>query len=219
MPGGPLGKVRRPRAHAIGRVARPPTRGPVIALRRSQLHVRIPAETARTEMKGSGTTPAAGLPSFTLVEGITMKRITALLLLFSAAACAGPLGTEPISPSDAALAATTQAKPITVVGVETIDGNCASGITVRVTGQNLSGKSRYLNLVLRRFDGSVLPVAQTAISAGSKKSIVWTTYWSSEAISPAVGSKFNGTAVAWVGDASNVALHDSGVRFIGPTAC
>lgn len=147
-----------------------------------------------------------------------MKNIPAALLLISVAACSGPLGVEPIGPADPLLSVTTQARPVASLVIERISGDCASGITVRVTGENLSPKSRFGNQWLNKTDLTSLGPAQVPLGTGNKKSVEWTTFWPSATINPATGGKFNGYARGVVTDAWTGWVHETGVTFIGP-AC
>jgi hypothetical protein len=145
-----------------------------------------------------------------------MKKIPAALLLISVAACSGPLGVEPIGPADAVLSVTAQAKPVPSLVIETISGDCASGITVRVRGENLSARSRFGNQWLNKTDLTAVGPAQVALGTGNKKSVEWTTFWPSATINPATGAKFNGYASGIVTDAWTGWLHNTGPTLIGP---
>lgn len=144
-----------------------------------------------------------------------MKRIPALLLLSAIAACAAPLGTEPTSPSDAALGVSTQLKPAPGLVIERVSGDCASGITVRVTGTNLSARSRYGHHLLSRTDNTGWFGTPVELGTGNKKSVVWEEFWPSSIINPAEGAKFKGWAQAWVTDAWTGFLHETPSTFIG----
>ena len=147
-----------------------------------------------------------------------MKTIPAALLLFSVAACAGPLGTEPASAPDAALGASAQAKPAASLVIERVSGDCTTGITVRVIGQNLSARSRFGHHYLQKTDNTGFYADAVALGSGNKKSVEWTLFWPAETINPASGPKFKGWAQAWVTDAWTGWLHQTGLTFIGP-AC
>ena len=147
-----------------------------------------------------------------------MKRIPALLLLVSVAACASPLGTEPTSPADAALGVTAQLKPAPSLVIERIGGDCTTGITVRVTGQNLSARSRFGNHSLNKTDLTGFIADPVELGTGNKKSVVWETFWPAATINPGTGAKFTGYATAWVTDAWTGWLHQTAPTFIGP-AC
>ena len=147
-----------------------------------------------------------------------MKKISASLLLISVAACSGPLGVEPIGTADPVLNVTTQAKPTPSLVIERISGDCASGITVRVVGENLSAKSRFGNQWLNKTDLTSWGPAQVSLGTGNKKSVEWTTFWPSATINPATGAKFNGYAKGVVTDAWTGWVHETPVTFIGP-AC
>lgn len=146
-----------------------------------------------------------------------MKTIPAILLVLSVAACASPLGTEPTSPPDAPLGASTQAKAVPSLVIETVSGDCASGITVRVTGWNIPARARFGGQALNKTDYTNIPEVVVDLGKGWKKSIQWTTFWPAAAINPATGAKFNGTAQAYVTDAWGVWLEQTSA-FIGP-AC
>jgi hypothetical protein len=170
--------------------------------------------------------PRAGLdqpdgphtPFVPFLQEITMKKIPAALLLISIAACSSPLDVAPNGPADAALSITNQAKPVTSLVIELVSGDCASGITVRVRGENLSAKSRFGNQWLDNNNLTSFGPAQVALGTGSKKSVEWTTFWPSATINPAAGPKFNGYARGVVTDAWTGWLYDTGPTPIGP-AC
>ena len=144
-----------------------------------------------------------------------MKRITASWLLLAAAACGSPLDTEPTAQPDE-LGAAAYGKTASLV-VEKISGDCTSGITVRVTGQNLSARSRFGYVALTKTDNTLFPTAELALGTGSKKSVEWTTFWPAEMINPASGPKFKGSASAWVTDAWTGLLYQTNA-YIAP-AC
>lgn len=144
-----------------------------------------------------------------------MKRITAFWLLLAAAACGSSLGTEPMAPPEALSAASGKAEASLVI--EQISGDCASGITVRVSGQNLSPKARFGYVMLKKTGQTGTAIVEVALSNGSKKSVEWTTFWPAEVINPAEGAKFTGTASAWVTHAWGGWLHQT-TSSIGP-AC
>lgn len=146
-----------------------------------------------------------------------MKWIPAALLLISVAACSSPLGTEPTGPADAALAITTQAKPVSSLVIEKIGGDCTSGITVRVVGENLSPKSRFGHQWLNMTDFYSISATVT-LPKGAKKSVEWTEFWPAETINPPTGGKFNGWAKAVITDAWTGWEHETPNTFIGP-AC
>lgn len=145
-----------------------------------------------------------------------MKRITASGLLLAAAACGSPLDTEPNAASEA-LGAAAYGKPVAGLVIEKISGDCTSGITVRVTGQNLQARSRFAHLVLTKSDNTGFPEAEIALGNGSKKSVEWTTFWPAEMINPSSGAKFKGSASAWVTDAWTGLLYQTNA-YIAP-AC
>lgn len=145
-----------------------------------------------------------------------MKRIVASWLLLAAAACGSPLDTEPTVPQDG-LGAAAYGKTASLV-VEKISGDCTSGITVRVTGQNLSPRSRFLHVSLHKTDYTHFPAAELALGGGSKKLVEWTTFWPAEMINPSSGAKFSGNASAWVTDAWTGFLHQVNATIIAP-AC
>jgi hypothetical protein len=147
-----------------------------------------------------------------------MRKIPAALFLISVAACSSPVGVDPIGPADVALNVTTQAKPTPSLVIETISGDCASGITVRVRGENLSARSRFGNQWLNKTDLTSFGPAQVDLGKGNKKIVEWTTFWSAATINPATGAKFNGYARGVVTDAWTGWLHDTGPTLIGP-AC
>ena len=147
-----------------------------------------------------------------------MRKILAGLLSISVAACSDPLGTEPTGQGYPALSVTTQAKPVLSLVIELVDGDCTSGITVRVTGQNLSARSRFGNQWLNMTNLTSIGPAEVALGKGSKKSVQWTTFWPSAAINPATGGKFNGYANGIVTDAWTGIVHETGPVLIGP-AC
>jgi hypothetical protein len=139
-------------------------------------------------------------PVIPILVEITMKKIHASWLLLAAAACGSPLGTEPAAQPNASSAA-ANLKPATSLVIEKISGDCASGITVRVTGQNLSARSRFGYLALTKTDNTLFPEAAIELGSGKKKSVEWTTLWPAEMINPSSGAKFKGSASAWVTDA------------------
>lgn len=147
-----------------------------------------------------------------------MRKIRAVMLLISVAACSRELGVEPLSPADVALSVSAQLKPVPNLVIEKISGDCASGITVRVRGENLSARSRFGNQYLSKSDLTGLGPIQVALGSGNKKSVEWTSFWSSATINPTSGAKFNGYARGVVTDAWTGWLHDTGPVFIGP-AC
>jgi hypothetical protein len=147
-----------------------------------------------------------------------MKTFAAALLLISVSACSSPMGVERGAPGDLALNVTSQMKPVPTLVIERISGDCTSGITVRVTGTNLSARSRFGNQWLNLTDLTGLGPEQVALGTGNKKSVEWTTFWSASMINPATGAKFNGYARGVVTDAWTGWLHDTGPTFIGP-AC
>jgi hypothetical protein len=128
------------------------------------------------------------------------------------------MGVERGAPGDLALNVTSQMKPVPTLVIERISGDCTSGITVRVTGTNLSARSRFGNQWLNLTDLTGLGPEQVALGTGNKKSVEWTTFWSASMINPATGAKFNGYARGVVTDAWTGWLHDTGPTFIGP-AC
>jgi hypothetical protein len=144
-----------------------------------------------------------------------MKPIPAVLLVLSVAACASPMGTEPTSPAEGALGASAQLKPATSLVIERISGDCATGLTVRITGQNLSARSRFGHHLLSKTDLTGFFATPVELGNGNKKSVVWETFWPAATINPATGAKFNGYASAWVTDAWTGFLHETGSTFIG----
>jgi hypothetical protein len=147
-----------------------------------------------------------------------MKTITAALLLTTTLACSNPVDVKRIPQSNPASNVTIQAKPTPSLVIEKISGDCATGITVRVTGTNLSARSRFGNQWLNLTDLTSLGPAQVALGTGSKKSVEWTTFWPASVINPATGAKFNGYARGVVTDSWTGWLHQTSVTFIGP-AC
>ena len=147
-----------------------------------------------------------------------MNKMSASLLLISVVACSGPLGVEPIGQADPLLNITTQGKAVPNLVIEKISGDCASGITVWVHGENLSPRSRFGSQWLNKTDLTSLGPAQVALGNGNKKSVSWTTFWPSATINPATGGKFNGYANGVVTDAYTGIVHETGPVFIGP-AC
>lgn len=147
-----------------------------------------------------------------------MKKIAAALLLVSVAACSNELGVEPIGPTDVASNITAQLKPVPSLVIEKVSGDCASGITVRVRGENLSAKSRFGNQWLSTTDLQSFGPEQVALGAGNKKSVEWTTFWPSATINPATGGKFNGYAKGVVTDQWTGWVHETPLTFIG-SAC
>jgi hypothetical protein len=145
-----------------------------------------------------------------------MRWMPAALLLISVTACSSPVGMEPTGPADAALGVTTQAKPAASLIIEKVSGDCESGITVRVHGENLSPKSRFGHHLLRKSDLTGFFAEPVALGNGNKKSVEWTTFWPAETINPSTGAKFTGYASAWVTDAWTGWLHETGYTFIGP---
>jgi hypothetical protein len=143
-----------------------------------------------------------------------MKRITAVLLLFTVAACSSPLGTEPIGPSDA-VGASTQAKPVTNLAVELLSGDCSSGITVGITGQNLSPKARLLELWIWTNDNSGFKAFSASLGAKSRKNLDITVVVPAAAINPAAGPKFTGEVSVIVTDANTGWVHNI-TEMIGP---
>ena len=154
----------------------------------------------------------------TLLKEIIMRRILGVLLLSSVAACADPLTVEPIGSGEPMLGATTQANPNTSLVIETISGDCASGITVRVRGQNLSPKSRFGQQWLDLTNLTSLGPAEVALGRGPKKSVEWTVFWPAATINPSTGAKFNGYARGVVTDAYTGIVLQTAPTFIGP-AC
>lgn len=147
-----------------------------------------------------------------------MRTIPATLLLISVAACSSPLDVAPNLTSDAALSITTQAKPITSLVIELVSGDCATGMTVRVRGQNLSAKSRFGSQWLNMTDLTSIGPAEVELGKGVKKSVEWTTFWPAAMLNPATGGKFKGYAQGIVTDAYTGILHTTGPTLIGP-AC
>lgn len=162
--------------------------------------------------------PPAHIPFVPNLKEITMRTLPAALLLMSVAACSSPLDVAPIGPADAAMSVTTQAKLAPSLVIELVSGDCTSGITVRVRGQNLSARSRFGNQWLSKTDLTGVGPVQVALGTGPKKSVEWTTFWPASMINPATGAKFNGYAQGVVTDAWTGWLHDSGRTFIG-SAC
>lgn len=146
-----------------------------------------------------------------------MRLMLAGLLSIALAACSDPVGVGTAGLEDPAMTVATQAKPVVSLVIETISGDCASGITVRVTGQNLSAKSRFGNQWLHMSDLTSVGPAQVELGKGSKKSVEWTVFWPSTTISPASGGRFNGWAEAVVTDNWTGWVHQSPPTFIGPT--
>jgi hypothetical protein len=147
-----------------------------------------------------------------------MKTITTALLLTAVLACSNPLDVKRIPQSNPASNVTTQAKPTPSLVIEKISGDCATGITVRVTGTNLSARSRFGNQWLNLNNLTSLGPAEVALGSGSKKSVEWTTFWPASMINPASGAKFNGYAKGVVTDSWTGWLHQTNLTFIGP-AC
>ena len=147
-----------------------------------------------------------------------MKTISAALLLIAVAACSGPLGVEPIGPSDPVSTVTTQSKPVPSLVIEKVSGDCATGITVRVRGENLSAKSRFGNQWISKTDNTGVGPVQVELGNGSKKTVEWTTFWPSATINPATGAKFNGYATGVVTDAWTGWLYNTGPVLIS-AAC
>lgn len=143
-----------------------------------------------------------------------MRRLLTGLLSVSVAACSDPVGVEPADP---AMNVTTQLKPVASLVIETIDGDCASGITVRVRGENLSPRSRFGNQWLNLTTLTSLGPAQVELGKGNKKTVEWTVFWPSGAINPATGGKFTGYAKGVVTDAYTGWVHETPHTFIGPT--
>ena len=146
-----------------------------------------------------------------------MKKIIAALLLISVAACSNELGVGPIGPADVASNVTAQARPVPSLVIEKVSGDCASGITVRVTGENLSPKSRFGNQWLSTTDLQALGPAQVSLGTGNKKIVEWTTFWPSAMINPATGGKFNGYARGVVTDAWTGWVHATALTLISPS--
>ena len=148
-----------------------------------------------------------------------MNRTTpTTLFLLAVAACTSPLGTDPVGPTDGASGITAAARPVPSLVIEKISGDCASGITVRVTGQNLSARSRFGYQWLGKTDLTGFPAVGVELGNGNKKSVQWTTFWPAETINPATGAKFSGKAAAYVTDAWTGWLHETGQVTIAP-AC
>ena len=100
-----------------------------------------------------------------------MRTLPATLLLISVAACSSPLDVARNPTSDAALSITAQAKPITSLVIELVSGDCATGMTVRVRGQNLSAKSRFGSQWLNMTDLTSIGPAEVELGKGVKKSV------------------------------------------------
>ena len=145
-----------------------------------------------------------------------MKKIPAALFLISVAACSSPVSVDKVASPDVLMNVTTQAKPVSSLVIETISGDCASGITVRVRGEHLSARSRFGNQWLNKTDLTSLGPAQVALGTGNKKIVEWTTFWPASTINPATGAKFNGYARGVVTDAWTGWIHDTGPTLIGP---
>lgn len=147
-----------------------------------------------------------------------MRKISAALLLISAVACSSESAVAPTSPADVALNITSQAKPVASLVIEKVSGDCATGITVRVRGENLSAKSRFgLQWLSTTALGGFGP-EQVSLGTGNKKSVEWSTFWPAATINPATGAKFNGYAKGVVTDAWTGWVHETPVTFIG-SAC
>jgi hypothetical protein len=116
------------------------------------------------------------------------------------------------------MSVTTQAKAAPSLVIELVNGDCTSGITVRVRGENLSARSRFGNQWLNKTDLTSVGPAQVALGTGNKKSVQWTTFWPAAMINPATGAKFTGYATGVVTDAWTGILHNTGPTLIGP-AC
>jgi hypothetical protein len=147
-----------------------------------------------------------------------MKTIAAALILLSVSACSSPLEVAPVRPTEPTLNVTTQAKPVPNLVIEILSGDCTTGITVQVRGENLSPKSRFGVQFLNKSDLTGFPPAQVALGTGNKKTVSWTTFWPSSMINPSTGAKFTGTARGVVTDAWTGWVHDTGPVSIGP-AC
>jgi hypothetical protein len=152
------------------------------------------------------------------LKEITMKKIPAVLLLISVAACSSPLSVDKVASPDVLMNVTTQAKPASTLVIEKISGDCATGITVRVTGVNIAARARFGNQWLDKTDLTAVGPEQVQLGNGSKKTVEWTTFWPASTINPATGAKFNGYARGVVTDAWTGWLHDTGPTLIGP-AC
>jgi hypothetical protein len=147
-----------------------------------------------------------------------MKTVAAALLLISVLACSSPIGVERVAQGDLALNVSAQMKPVASLVIEKVSGDCTSGITVKVTGTNLSARSRFGNQWLSLTNLMGLGPQQVALGSGNKKSVEWTSFWPASMINPATGAKFNGYARGVVTDNWTGWLHDTGPTFIGP-AC
>ena len=145
-----------------------------------------------------------------------MRKTFAALFLMSAAACSSQLGNEPVGPTDPALDITTQAKVVSSLVIERLSGDCATGITVRVTGVNLSAKSRVGLQWLSKSDNTGFGPAQVELGKGPKKTVEWTEFWPASVINPPTGAKFDGEATGVVTDAWGGWLYNTGPTFIGP---
>jgi hypothetical protein len=96
--------------------------------------------------------------------------------------------------------------------------DCATEITVRVRGENLSAKSRFGNQWLSKTDNTGVGPVQVELGNGSKKTVAWTTFWPSATINPATGAKFNGYATGVVTGAWTGWLYNTGPVLIS-AAC
>lgn len=144
-----------------------------------------------------------------------MRTITAGLILTALLACSSPVEVTRIPPANPASNITTQLKPTPSLVIETISGDCATGIMVRVTGTNLSAKSRFGTQALNLTNFTSVE-SQVALASGNKKSVEWTAFWPASVINPAAGARFNGYARGVVIDNWTGWLHETGVVFIGP---
>ena len=111
-----------------------------------------------------------------------MRTLIAALLI-AASACSSPLDVGPLDGTDPVLNVTTQARPTPSLVIEKVSGDCTAGILVRVTGQNLSAKSRFGNQWLNTTALTSFGPVQVSLGAGNKKTVQWEVFWPAATIS------------------------------------